>query len=106
MSWKALTLLTLLLLLLGNIGTFPIIIIIIYHIIVYMYYFVYWQHDHVQCRTDRGFFCNTFFNQTVDVVDQPRWVDTQLLFLGLIGFGVLGVIGKLCPVHLLPDELF
>ncbi|KAL3152709.1 hypothetical protein ABBQ38_012300 [Trebouxia sp. C0009 RCD-2024] len=43
-------------------------------------------------RTDRGFFCNTFFNQTVDVVDQPRWIDTQLLFLGLIGCGVLGVI--------------
>ena len=59
----------------------------------------------MHCRTDRGYFCNTFFNQTVDVIDQPRWVDTQLLFLGLIGFGVLGVIGKLHSMNLLPDEL-
>jgi len=28
------------------------------------------------------------------VVDQPRYIDTQLVFLGLIGLGVLGVIGK------------
>lgn len=48
------------------------------------------------CRTDRGFFCNTFFNQTVDVVDRPHWVDTQLLFLAFIGASVLGVIGEHC----------
>ena len=48
----------------------------------------------LQCRTEKGFFCNTFFNSTVDVVDQPRFVDTQLLFLGVIALGVLGVIGK------------
>ena len=58
----------------------------------------------VHCRTDKGYFCNTFFNQTVDVIDQPRWIDTQLLFLGLIGFGVLGVIGELL-VYLLPCVL-
>ncbi|DBA82944.1 hypothetical protein WJX77_012184 [Trebouxia sp. C0004] len=43
-------------------------------------------------RTEKGFFCNTFFNSTVDVVDQPRYIDTQLVFLGVIGLGVLGVI--------------
>lgn len=48
------------------------------------------------CRTETGFFCNTFFNQTVDVVDQPRYIDTQLVFLGFIGLGVLAVIGESC----------
>lgn len=52
------------------------------------------------CRTETGFFCNTFFNQTVDVVDQPRYIDTQLVFLGFIGLGVLAVIGKFsCSNH-------
>ena len=60
------------------------------------------QHSHVSCRTDRGYFCNTFFNQTVDVIDQPRWIDTQLLFLGLIGCGVLGVIGEFLLIYSLP----
>ena len=48
----------------------------------------------IDCRTDKGFFCNTFFNETVDVVDRPRLIDTQLMFLIFIGLSVLGAIGK------------
>ena len=70
--------------------------------------------DHLMsCRTKNGYFSNTFFNQTVDIIDKPRLIDTQLLFLFVIGAGVISVAGRFAvPLrnctcsHLCLDLLF
>lgn len=41
--------------------------------------------------TRTGYYSNTFFNQTIDVIDKPRLIDTQLLFLFVIAAGVISV---------------
>ena len=49
---------------------------------------------HVCYRSNKGFFSTTFFNQTIELNDRPRLIDTQFVGLGLIGLSVLAVIGK------------
>ena len=54
-------------------------------------------------RSKNGYSSSTFFNQTVDIIDKPRLVDTQLLFLFVIAAAVVSVLGK--PLSLIARKV-
>lgn len=42
-----------------------------------------------------NYYANTFFNRTIDIVETPKWVDTELLFLWLLLLAAVSVGGEL-----------
>lgn len=40
-----------------------------------------------------NYYANTFFNRTIDIVETPKWVDTELLFLWLLLLAAVSVGG-------------
>lgn len=40
-----------------------------------------------------SYHASTFFNKTIDIVEKPKWVDLQLIFLYLLLLGAVGGLG-------------
>ena len=45
-------------------------------------------------------YASTFFNRTVDIIEPPQYIDTQLLFLWLLLLAAIGAAGA-SPLQLL-----
>ena len=45
-------------------------------------------------NTPTGGYASTFFNRTVDIIEPPSYIDTQLLFLWLLLLAGLGAAGE------------
>ena len=48
-------------------------------------------------NTPTAGYSNTFFNRTVDIIEPPQYIDTQLLFLWLLLLAGLGAAGGFRP---------
>lgn len=45
-------------------------------------------------------FATTFFNQTITIVEQPRLIDLELIFLWLLLLSLLGGGGESCSINI------